>query len=354
MNTARAYMLAWRHAAKVPQPLLRAIVAISADIIWLKRGKGIARMEKNYARVRPDLSSQQIRRLSRRGARSYFRYFAEAFTLHHASADQIAARVRIVNPDYVKEVTAGKASAVLALGHLGNWDLAGAWAAQNLAPVLTVAEKLQPEELYQEFVAFRKSIGIEVLGLGDPGVFRELVRGASTRHCIVPLLADRDLSKSGVEVSLCGRPARVAAGPATLAMAAKVDLVPTMITYERLYGQRRRKAGTPWGLVVEFYPPIATPPRDPDLPGSQASSQQVVAMTQGWVTAMENSIVRFTQDWHMMQRVFSEDLDLSGFHSHAKQVDDTLAPAAEAGLAAQAKTQGSASAGQTQQAEGDR
>ena len=308
-DVARAYTFAWRHAAKVPEPVLRGAFTLVADLAWLRRGAGVRRMEANYARVRPELDARAIRRLARAGMRSYLRYFREAFTLQGSTPQQIDARVRLVDAQHVRGVLYDGEAAALALAHLGNWDLAGAWATPNLAPVLTVAEKLRPPELYEEFVGFRRSIGIEVLGLGDPDVFRELVRGARGGRRIVPLLADRDLTASGVEVRLCGRTARVAAGPAALALAAGVDLVPTMITYERLRGQRRRRAGTPWGIVITFYPPVPVPDPDPALPGPQRRKAQVAAMTQGWVDALADTLARHTEDWHMLQKVFVEDLD---------------------------------------------
>jgi KDO2-lipid IV(A) lauroyltransferase len=309
VDVAAAYTFAWRHASKVPEPILRGAFMVAADVAWLRRGAGVRRMEANYARVRPDLDARAVRRLARSGMRSYLRYFREAFTLQALTPEQITARVRAEGLEHLRPVLEDGASAALALAHLGNWDLAGAWGGPNLAPVLTVAEKLEPEELYQEFVAFRESVGIEVLGLGDPGVFRTLVRGAKAGGRIIPLLADRDLTASGVEVDLCGHRARVAAGPATLALAAGVDLIPMMTHYERLDRTRRAAAGSPWGIVLRFYPPVAVPDADATLPAPERRRAQVAAMTQCWVDRMAEALREHTQDWHMLQKVFIADLD---------------------------------------------
>ncbi|MCL1870783.1 MAG: phosphatidylinositol mannoside acyltransferase [Promicromonosporaceae bacterium] len=309
VDLAAAYTFAWRNAPRLPEQLLRAGFTVAADVAWLRRGGGVRQLEANYARVRPELDRRGLRRLSRRGMRSYMRYFREAFTLQGATPDQVRARVRLVGLDAVRDILEGNAAGSLALGHLGNWDLAGAWATPNLAPVLTVAEKLKPEALYDEFVGFRRSIGIEVIGLGDADVFRRLVRGARAGKRIVPLLADRDLAATGVEVDLLGHRARVAAGPAALALAANVDLIPTMITYERLDRARRKVAGTPWGIVIEFSGPIPVPDVDPTLRGPDRRRAQTAIMTQGWVDAMARTLRESTEDWHMLQKVFIEDLD---------------------------------------------
>lgn len=307
MDVARAYAVAWRWGRHLPGPVVRGATVVAADVTWLRHGAGVRRLEANLRRVRPDLDATELRRLSRAGMRSYLRYFGEAFTLPGSSPAQIAARVRIVGREHVQPHLDAGRQVVMALGHLGNWDLAGAWATANLAPVTTVAERLEPEELFQEFVGFREGLGLRILPLtGGSDVFRTLVRTARTGPGVMPLLADRDLTAKGVEVQLFGQTARVAAGPAALTVMTGVPLCPVGITYERLHGQRRRRAGTPWGLVVEFFPAIEVPD---DLP----HRDQVRVVSQAWVDRLASVIAAHPQDWHMLQRVFVADLDPSRY-----------------------------------------
>ena len=283
--------------------MLRGLFTLVADVTWLRHGKSVRRMEANYARVRPELDAAGVRRLSRAGMRSYMRYFREAFTLQGVSSARLRARVRLEGYDeHVRPVVDSGGAVSLALGHLGNWDLAGAYASQNLASVLTVAERLKPDELFEEFVRFRGSIGIEVLALGRGDVLGSLIRGAKEGRRLVPLLSDRDLTSTGIEVDLAGHPARVAAGPALLGLEADVPVHAVGITYERLRGARRREAGTPWGIVIHFYPPLPVP--DAALPRDERAR----VLTQGWVDQLSRTIVEHTHDWHMLQRVFVADL----------------------------------------------
>ncbi|MFI2703620.1 phosphatidylinositol mannoside acyltransferase [Cellulosimicrobium composti] len=302
LDAGRAFTFAWRHARKVPEPVLRGLFSAIADVAWLAHGGGVRQLERNLARVRPDLSPRALRRLSRAGMRSYMRYYREAFTLPAWSPERVRARVRVEGLENLASHLDGDRSPVLALSHQGNWDLAGAYATPNIAPVLTVAERLKPDELFEEFLAFRTSIGLEILALGDGDVFRDLVRGASRPGRIIPLLADRDLTHRGVEVDLFGRRARVAAGPAALAVTTGAPLVPAGIWYERLRGARRRAAGSPWGLVIRFFPRVEIAQ---DLP----RSEQVARATQGWVDALSVAIREHPEDWHMLQKVFVDDLD---------------------------------------------
>ncbi len=305
IDVARAYATAWRITGKLPDRVVRGAFRLVADLTWLRHGEGVRRLEGNLRRVRPDLDARALRRLSLAGMRSYMRYFGEAFALVGVSPEQIDARVRLAGDLSVVERMREGEMVVMALGHLGNWDLAGAWATRNLGRTLTVAERLKPEALFQEFLAFREGLGLEIIALSGAGggVFRELVRGIRREGGgLVPLLADRDLTARGVEVDLFGERARVAAGPAALALSTGAPLCATVISYERLHGARRRAAGTQWGIVVEFSP-ILTP--DPELP----KAERIPVLTQRWVDELAAGIRRHPQDWHMLQRVFVADLD---------------------------------------------
>ncbi len=307
MDVARLFAFAWRVVGKVPDPVVRGAFRLVADVAWLRRGAGVRQLEANLGRVRPQAAPDEIRRLSLLGMRSYMRYYGESFALVGAKPEQIDARVRLVDPGEVVATMNEGRMVVMALGHLGNWDLAGAWATRNLGRTVTVAERLKPEALFQEFLAFRESLGLEIIPLSDGGagggVFRELVRVARQPTAgLIPLLADRDLTARGVEVDLFGERARVAAGPAALAVSTGAPLCATSITYERLTGARRRAAGTAWGIVIEFGRLLTVPD---DVP----RADRVAVLTQAWVDDLGRGIARAPQDWHMLQKVFVADLD---------------------------------------------
>lgn len=319
LSAGTVFHLAWKHAGKVPGPVLRGLLTLGADVAWLTGAGGVGQLRRNLARVRPEASPRELNALTRAGMRSYMRYYGEAFVLRHATPAQIQARVRLENYAECSQFTTAGVSPVVALTHQGNWDLAGVYASSHIAPVLTVAERLEPPELYQEFLDFRQALGMEILTAGDPGVFRTLMRAARGEISttapvgdsdsdatggarVICLLADRDLSHNGIEVDYLGHRARVAPGPAALAVACGAPLVPAGIYYERLTGSRRRDAGTPWGIVVRFHPRVP-------VPATGTKNERIAAVTQGWVTAVSEDIREFPQDWHMLQKVFIDDLD---------------------------------------------
>lgn len=303
--TARLLSAAFRWGPRLPELLVRALAALAAHVAWLAHGKGVRRLEANLARVRPGLTRWGLRRLSHAGMRSYLRYYAEMLTQPGLSEAQVDARVRLVNDAWARERFAAGQSVVAALGHLGNWDLAGVWACRNLAPTTTVAERLEPERVFQDFLALREGAGMRIvpLGRGEGGqAFRELTREVRAGGRFVPLLADRDLSHSGVQVDLFGHPARVAPGPAALTSNGQATLCAVSITYERLHGDRRRRAGSRWGIRVEFSDPIV-------VDDALAGRERVQAATQAWVDVLAQTVAAAPQDWHMLQRVFVADLD---------------------------------------------
>ncbi|MCL3862306.1 phosphatidylinositol mannoside acyltransferase [Actinotalea sp. K2] len=293
----------WRLMNRLPEDVVRGLMLAVADVTWMLRGEGVRRLEANLRRARPAAGVRELRRLSRAGMRTYLRYYGEAFTLGKVSTEQLQARVRALGAEPLRaEVMAGR-SVVLALGHQGNWDLAGAWATVYLAPVTTVAERLEPPEVFEEFVRLREGVGMTIIPL-DAGseVFRDLVREVRAGGRLVPLLADRDLTARGIEVDLLGERARVAAGPAALAVTTGSMLVPVSIRHERLRGAARRAAGTRWGIVITFHDPVLVPQDRP-------RAEQVTAATQAWVDVLGTDIAAHPTHWHMLQRVFVEDLD---------------------------------------------
>ena len=89
--------LMWRLAGATPEGLLRGVLQLGGWFTWIKAGKGVRQLERNYAKVLPEASTKQLRRLSRLGMRSYMRYYSEVFKLRTLTPQQITARVRLEN-----------------------------------------------------------------------------------------------------------------------------------------------------------------------------------------------------------------------------------------------------------------
>lgn len=287
------FLLAFRASRYAPISVTRALLWTGTMAQWARRAKPARRLEDNLHRV-TGLEGRELRRLSRRGMASTARYYSETFELARLSGTTIDARVRVEDPDGARERIAADGVATLVLSHSGNWDLIGAYACRNIAKVTSVAEVLKPREVFDEFVALREKVGMRILGHEGGSTFRDLIRITRTEGGIVCLLADRDLSGSGVEVEMWGRGVKVAPGPAALAAASGSVLIPVFIHYERLRGRARWRARSRWGLVLRFGPQIE--------PSAAAPDDRVGDLTRAWVEFMSEEIGRHPEDWHMLQR----------------------------------------------------
>ncbi|MEV6761806.1 phosphatidylinositol mannoside acyltransferase [Streptomyces sp. NPDC051105] len=285
------YGLGWSTVKRLPEPVAVRLGRTVADLAWRQRGKGVERLESNYARVLPDASPERLRELSRAGMRSYLRYWMESFRLPAWSEDRIRAGFA---PKDVHHLTDGLASGkgvIIALPHLANWDLAGAWVTTELkTPFTTVAERLKPETLYDRFVAYREGLGMEVLPHSGGSAFGTLARRLRDGGLIC-LVADRDLSASGVEVDFFGDTARMPAGPALLAQQTGAYLLPVTLWYDDTPVMKGR-----------VHAPI-------DVPESGDRDSKTSVMTQALADAFATGIADHPEDWHMLQRLWLADLD---------------------------------------------
>ncbi|MFY1676101.1 MULTISPECIES: phosphatidylinositol mannoside acyltransferase [unclassified Streptomyces] len=285
------YGAGWSTVRRLPEPVADRLGRGVADLAWRRRGAGVRRLERNYARVRPEAGPESLARLSRAGMRSYLRYWTESFRLPAWSAERIR---RGFAPDDLHHLTEGMAEGggvILALPHLANWDLAGAWVTTELGiPFTTVAERLKPESLYDRFVAYRQGLGMEVLPHSGGSAFGTLARRLRGGG-LVCLVADRDLSASGVEVDFFGSTARMPAGPALLAQQTGARLLPVTLWYDTSPVMRGR-----------VHPPV-------EVPRSGGRVARTAAMTQALADAFATGIAAHPEDWHMLQRLWVDDLD---------------------------------------------
>jgi KDO2-lipid IV(A) lauroyltransferase len=286
-----AYAAGWTVLRRMPAGAARRIGRSMADLAWRRRGRGVLRLESNLRRVCPKLDDEQLMRLSRSGMRSYMRYWVEAFRLPAYTPADIDRIVSGPGVERIDEAMAAGKGCILALPHMGNWDLAGAFIAGRGYPFTTVMERLKPESLYQRFTAYRQGLGMEVLPLDGGarstfGVLAQRLRAGK----LVCLVADRDLSASGVRVSFFGADTRMPAGPAALAQQTGARLIPVTLSY---HGPR---------MQAMIHPPIP-------VPEDGTRAERTARMTQSLADVFAAAIAEYPQDWHMLQRLWLADLE---------------------------------------------
>jgi KDO2-lipid IV(A) lauroyltransferase len=280
----------WSLVKAMPGPLAKRSFAAGGHLAAVRNGPGARRLRANLRRVvGPGPTDDELDALVRAALQSYARYWLETFRLPKIDKSEVAAGLLAIGEANIDDGLARGHGVVLALPHLGNWDASGIWLVHHNGPFTTVAERLKPEAVFDRFVAYRESIGMEVVALtgGDRSATGVLTERLGQNR-VVCLLADRDLSRNGIEVQFFGEATRMPGGPALLAATTGAALLPVGLWFtEDGWGQR-------------IHPPVELP--DGSL------REKIVAGTQLVANAFEHDIAEHPADWHMLQRLWLSDL----------------------------------------------
>jgi phosphatidylinositol dimannoside acyltransferase len=274
----------WRLVRALPLPVARALFRTAADRAYRKNGPGTQRLRRNLARV---VAEDRLEETVEAGLRSYARYWMEAFRLPSQSKEQFLAGFKISpeHYDWLKTGVAEGRGVILSLPHVGNWDAAAAWVVSNDWPMVTVMERLKPEGVFEQFIAYRETLGMEVLPLtGGQRPPLDVLGERLGQGLVVALLGDRDLSRSGVEVEFFGGRTRMPAGPAILAIRHGSPLYAVDLSFNE----------TQTVAVLRR----VVPPTDGPL------DLRVKQTTQALADAYATGIAEHPQDWHMLQKLW--------------------------------------------------
>lgn len=281
------YGAGWAVVKALPRSVVWPAFRAGADRAFRSNGPGAQRLRRNLRQVvGPSMPEPELDLLVRDGLRSYARYWMDAFQLPRYSPRELNDLFALENYELLGKAVESGTGCVVALSHSGNWDVAGAWVCAQGWPITTVAERLKPEGLYQKFLEYRTSLGMEIIPTvgGERAPLEILTERVGAGH-VVPLLADRDLSARGVEVRFFGGRTRMPAGPAMLALRTGAPLYVVSLWYEG-----HRTCGVLEGPIV--------PPQDGSL------DVRVRSVTQTIADMLARRIAEHPQDWHMLQRLW--------------------------------------------------
>ncbi len=243
----------------------------------------------NLRRADPTLGGLRLRRAVQEAFDSYARYWLESFRLPHLPARRVAKGMEVHGFEHVQAGLDAGGGVILALPHLGGWEWAGRWLADQGIGLTVVVEQAEPPELCEWFVDLRSRLGMNVVALGD-GAAREVL-AALGRNDIVCLLSDRDIQRTGVEVEFFGERTTMPPGPAMLSLRSGAPLLPTAVYFtDRTDGHL--------GIV--------RPPLTIERSGNGLRAD-VATLTQLLADELEHLIRRAPQQWHMMQPNWPSD-----------------------------------------------
>jgi KDO2-lipid IV(A) lauroyltransferase len=280
--SAWGYFAAWRILRWLPENFVYSRANAVADYMVKRNGKSVARLRSNLARTQPNITALDLDLLVYRAMRSALRYWCDTFRFPDWSTQRILGTVTINNESILMDAVAAGTGAIVTLPHCGNYDHAAAYFCARGAKIVTVAEHLKPEKLFKKFMQYRSDFGMESLPL-DGRVIPTLMQRIRS-GCVIALAADRDLSKSGINVNFFGGPARMPAGPALLAIRTGAPLISAYVSY------------APTGIHIDF--------TRIELPTQGTETEKVTALVQRSADLFAEGIAKYPHDWHMMQRIW--------------------------------------------------
>lgn len=281
--TYLTYSALWKLLRVLPESVAYGLFRVIAKLAYVRNGKRTSRLRSNYQKVAPHLSNRETEVLVREGLGSAMRYWCDTFRISDWSKERIVSTVTTCNEDFLLSPVREKRGVIVALPHAGNWDHAGAYFCALGVRVNTVAEHLKPEKLFRKFLVFREEMGMRVLDINS-GVIDTLTEMLNTGE-LVALAADRDLSKSGINVNFFNSTARMPAGPALLAYETGADLITAYVSYREQ------------GIEITFTPPVS-------VNRTAEKKEEVARVTQVLASRFQDAISLDPQSWHMQQRIF--------------------------------------------------
>jgi phosphatidylinositol dimannoside acyltransferase len=273
--------------AHVPEPVAEGAARGVARAMTLRASPALTMSEHHLHRVLasecadgvapdPDL----VRRWSRRTFDSYARYWCDGARLPYENEAGVRARWQLLQgEEHLRAAMARGRGAVMALPHVGSWEWGGYWLGLEGMPMTAVVERLEPEELFEWFVAKRAAMGLIAVPLGE-GSSSALLR-ALKHNGIAGLVSDRDMVGNGVEVEFFGEKTTLPAGAATLALRTGAPLLPVVV----------------YSGPGNWHTGVVHAPLDTTRHGRMR--EDIVRVTQDLATTFEHDIRARPEQWHL-------------------------------------------------------
>jgi len=282
--SAYVYFAGWRIVRWLPERTAYRLAYAAADFVTKRKGKNVSRLRSNLQRTKPNMTELDLDLLLIDAMRSYMRYWCDTFRFPDWSPERVRETVIVTNEHFLLDAISAKTGVIVTLPHAGNWDHAGAYFCGKGINLVTVAEHLKPEKLFLKFLSYRQAMGMEVLPLDGRvlGTLEQRLR----QGALVALVADRDLSRSGIAVTFFGAPSRMPPGPAILALKTDAPLITAFVSY------------TETGIHIDFH--------EISLPTSGSDEEKISHIVQDMAQEFEVGIAAHPEDWHMLQRIWTD------------------------------------------------
>jgi Kdo2-lipid IVA lauroyltransferase/acyltransferase len=177
--------------------------------------RGVA--EEQIAKAFPDFDREQVTATARKSYEHLGRMSMETAILPAQSRERIVSLVEQVDGwNIVEERLARGNGLILVSGHLGNWELGGAYLAARGLPISVVARHMANPLVDRYLTKTRRQIGLEVIH--DEAAVRRVPRALRSGRAVAFLVDQAAIGLASTWVSFFGRLAKTPRGPAVFAL----------------------------------------------------------------------------------------------------------------------------------------
>jgi KDO2-lipid IV(A) lauroyltransferase len=278
------------------------LVGALPEVVMRKAGEWGGALAWTWAKPRKAMAVRHMRRVlgseaaqadveqaARAMFRAYGRYWAETFWFRPRRAKSIRKHTTLIGAENLERVRDRGDAMIVALPHMGNWEMAATAGDTLGVRVTAVAELLNNPRVVKWFLDMRESVGIDIVLTGQgSSTMRALLEAINDRR-VVALLSDRDVTGSGILTEFFGEETTLPAGPAALSTRTGAPIIPVASFFKTGRGHR-----------IVIGEPIEPPDGDD-------REQRIAEQTRLLAAALEDLIRQGPSQWHIVQPNWPSD-----------------------------------------------
>ncbi len=203
---------------------LQSLSLLGFYLVKSERNKTIANLTKVFGSSK---SPEEIRQMAKDVFKNLGRNMADAFTIPRFNKNNIDKYIKAEGLEILDKALENGTGVIILTGHIGNWELLGAYVAMRGYPLHVVGASIYDPRLDNLVVKNREYSGMKYIARGR--ATRDIIKALRNKE-IVGILIDQDTKRvDGVFVEFLGHQAFTPVGPVVLAMKTKAVIVPMAI-----------------------------------------------------------------------------------------------------------------------------
>jgi KDO2-lipid IV(A) lauroyltransferase len=282
----RAFKIVQSLVERLPRPWAYALAVIAARFAWWFSPLARPRLEYNLKVACPELTPQELRKLSWLNFRNHAKAYADLMLLPSMKVEAMRSLLHVGQKelDYLDQARAVGKGVMVVSCHMGSYEVVSAIWSATLAPVSLFAEELEPRALFEWYRDTRARLGISVLPLHLGGL-RKVTQALQEQEMVVTAI-DRDITGTGQMMPFFDQPAPIPLGPAALSLRLGTPLLPVCV----------------YRLPDDTYEVEGAPPVIAKSTGDSKADE--VRVTQELLRHIEGFIRRHPEQWHVPHRIW--------------------------------------------------